>query len=75
MNSELKNVALGAVIKRINRKLAHQHERLCVTRGVSSDLGGFYAINAWRNVVIDTHIDPEHLARQLGVLRDGERVA
>ncbi len=72
----MNNLALRTVIRRINRKLAHEDERIVVARGVRTrtQLGDFYAICVSRNVVTAEHVDPEAWARELGVLREFEQV-
>ena len=63
-------VTLRAVIQRINRKLAGEDKRLKATRGerARSDLGDYYLLNVNRNFIAAHHVDPEALARELGVI-------
>jgi hypothetical protein len=68
---------LRAVIQRINRKLHHEDERLRTTRSDRwrNDLGDFYIVN-WRfNWIVAQHVEPEALAREIGVLRSNEQVS
>jgi hypothetical protein len=77
-------VTVRALIQRINRKLAQEDKRLVKTRenaltgnGVPlvHDLGRYYAIDVGRNQMADTHVDPEKLGRQLGVMQPWEKLA
>jgi hypothetical protein len=70
-------VTLNALIKRINRKLAPKYEALKTYRGGrwSNDLGRYYVIDFNRNAILRTHVDPEVVGRELGVLRQEESVA
>jgi hypothetical protein len=67
-------VTSRAVVQRINRKLAPQMKKLCVTRGdrMRQEFGDFYIVDYSRNTVIDWHINPEALARDLDVLQPHE---
>jgi len=75
-------VSHDALVKRINRKLAREGERLRKTRpcrgeGVSRmwmNCGDFYVIDVRRNFLVDTHVDVEILGRKLGVLAHYERL-
>ena len=66
-----------AVVQRINRKFKSEDgpigRQLKKTRGrVTIDLGDFYILNIERNFVAAHHVDPEKLARELGVLANWE---
>jgi hypothetical protein len=65
-----------ALIQRINRKLANDDEALKKTRGIhaTQGLGAYYKLNTNRNIVIDHHVDPVELAKELNVLWDWEQV-
>lgn len=69
-------VTLRAVIARINRALAHGREVLRTTRGERSrhELGDHYILDWNYNLITHTHVDPETLARDLGVLKPYEVV-
>ena len=69
-------VTLNALAKHINRKLAHEGERLCTAQSESwcGGLGWHYIVD-YRNSVVAGHLDPEKLGRELGVLRASERAA
>jgi hypothetical protein len=69
-----------AVVQRINRKfLAEDGElgrELKKTRGVraKAEFGDYYILNVGRNFIVGHHVDPEGLARKLGVLANWERL-
>jgi Domain of unknown function (DUF6602) len=69
-------VTLRSVLQRINRKLAKQGEVLKATRGerARSQMGDFFVIDASRNFLVQANVDPEALARELGVLNPWESV-
>ena len=71
-----KAVRIGAVVQRINQKLAANGKLLVkATRWMKLkvDFGDYYMLDLNGNVV-DTHIDPENLARKLRVLHEWEKV-
>lgn len=65
-----------ALVKRTNRCPAMRHDGL-ILRATSprsrqrQALGAHYIVDS-RGVVVETHVDPEKLARRLGVLRDDD---
>jgi hypothetical protein len=65
-----------ALVARINRKLAHEGERLCKTRGERwlNDLGEYHAVDIHTNGLTAQHVDPVKWGRDMGVLRPDERV-
>jgi len=67
-------ISRRALVQRINRKLAQRDERLKSSRGVRArqDCGNYWILNVRRNFVADRNIDPEQLARELGVLQPFE---
>lgn len=69
-------VSIQALIKRINRRLRKDGERIATTRGERwrPELGDYYAKDIDRNVVTQKHVDPEAWGRDLGVLRAHEQV-
>jgi hypothetical protein len=69
----MSELTLNALIKRINRKLAHNEQVLKVLRGKRwiGDLGRYYVVDFNRNVN-RTHMDPQMLGRELGVLASRE---
>jgi hypothetical protein len=69
-------VSVRAVVQRINRKLAHNDEKLRVTRGrqMQMECGDYHIINFSMNAVVNKDVDPEALGRELGVLKDWETV-
>ena len=70
-------VSMRAVIQRINRKLADDDEVLKTTRGERArfDLGDYYILDQRRNFIAAKYVDPEELARKIGVLAEWEEVA
>lgn len=74
-------VSKAALLARINRALAKENERLYAPRSARAEVElGFHVIrfrSTWdepsTNIVQD-HVDPEDLARELGVLKDYERL-
>jgi hypothetical protein len=69
-------VSLPALIKRINRRLAENDARLRTSRSERCrfDLGNYYVHDVNRNFIVETHVDPEVLGRELGALQDYETV-
>jgi hypothetical protein len=69
-------VTTRAVIARINRALKPDDQMLKITRGARAqvDLGRYYVLNYMRNLIVKHHVDPETVARKLGVLKDYEEV-
>ena len=69
-------VSINAVVKRINRRLAHNGERLLKSRGERAWLEvGDYYIMTDRNRIVATDVSPEDYAREAGVLAAHERVS
>ena len=73
----MRTVTEAAAIKRINRALAHENEKLRRARDeqVILNFGYLYVEDYARHIIIATHCDVERLGRELGVLRDDEVVA
>jgi len=73
-------VTMRAIVQRINRKLAPDgYRRLKQSRGrpwkyLDRDVGKWFLVDGRRNSVERTHVDPEELAKELGVLKPWERV-
>jgi hypothetical protein len=67
-------VSRPALMARINRRLARDERQLYAARNVRTqlDLGSFYIIDTRRNLIVDRGVDPEELARELGVLKEWE---
>ena len=70
-------ISFDAVVKRINRRLAKNDEKLRVARSerARTEIGDFFIVDVAVNGLLATHVDPEALARVLGVLHASERVA
>lgn len=73
-------VSERAVVQRINRAFLREDgppaRELKKTRGARAvlDMGDYYVLNTQLNVPVDDHVDPEDLARELGVLAEWEYV-
>jgi hypothetical protein len=74
-----------ALIRRINRKLAHDGQRLRKTRPAGyglpgglptypTELGEFHIVDNWTSALVSGHENPEELGRELGVLRAYEKL-
>ncbi len=77
-------VSVGALIKRVNRKLREAGEMLRRTRPFydhgrgpyyDNNTGEFYIIDVDRNCIASTHVDLEAYGRELGVLSNFEKVS
>ena len=69
---------LSALVARINRKLEKLNDnRLRKSRGLNAfnNLGEYYVLDVNRNLIIDTSVNVESLARELGVMHEFETVA
>lgn len=64
------------MIQRINRKLKPDLEALKISRSerMRLDVGEYYVIDYRLNAIQQHNVDPEALARELGVLKDWEEV-
>jgi hypothetical protein len=60
----------------ISRHRPCEAHRVCTTarRGWFSDLGHYYILDFKHNWIVKRHVDPEELARDLGVLKDYEQL-
>jgi hypothetical protein len=69
-------VSESVIIKRINRRLTRDGERLRTLRSERDwpTLGTFYIVDQ-SNAVVYRHVDLEQLGRELGALRPGEGLA
>ncbi len=70
-------VTLGAVVKRINRKLKPDWKQLKKTRGywMRVNLGDYYVLDTYNNnILTNVYADPETLGRELGVIANWETV-
>ena len=80
-SAELKRinqVSERALIARINRKLsASGWERLRTSRGaqMEQNVGRHYILDLSHDVVIQTHVNIENLARELGTMTELENLA
>ena len=69
-------VTMRAIVQRINRALEPNDQVLRKVRGARAEqeLGEYYVLNFSRNYIVEKDVDPEMLARSLGVLSDAEAV-
>ena len=71
-----------ALFQRINRKLKQDNQALRTARGFwngpdwyeDTNLGRYYVIDIYRNVVVDHHVDLEGTAREWGALAEWEEL-
>ena len=65
------------LLQRINRKLAKDFETVKTTRGDRwrGELGDYYRVDLSRNVILETDVDLELTAKQLGVIKKWESLA
>jgi hypothetical protein len=70
-------VTMRAMMARINRRLGADDQMLRKTRGMRaySSLGDYYIVNFNRNLIINYRVDPETVAREIGVLMPWEILA
>lgn len=67
-----------ALVARINRRLAKEDEALnrCRENARGFDyFGRYYRLDLRRNQVVDSHVDPEELGREIKVLAEWECLA
>lgn len=72
-------VSVRTLVRRINRKLAHEWARICVTRENSRwrhDLGAYHVVDRNNCIAgkLDNDVELETYARDLGCLARGERL-
>ena len=69
----MQTISTSALIRRINRKLAHREQILCVSRGEreKQNVGDYHVIDH-SNTVVMTFINLEPYARDLGVMGEWE---
>ena len=75
MNTQ--TVSVSALIRRINRKLATQGEKVCVAAPDSrlhQNVGRYYVVDD-RNTVKETHIDLVSKAKDLNSIAEWEQLA
>lgn len=64
-----------ALLGRINRKLAHDHKKMRKCRYGTmaySNLGTWHVIDTYQNSLVDSKVDLETFARDLGVMAEWE---
>lgn len=70
-------VSERALIARINRKLAHQGEKLFRSRSneIQVTVGDYYIVDLERNTTAGQKVGLESLAKKLGALKPYEKAA
>jgi hypothetical protein len=69
------SVSMRAVVLRINRKLVGDDQILRSPRGhAERSFGDFYIVDVRRGLLLNANVQPEKLARELGVLHSWEIV-
>ena len=74
-NEEHTPITLSALMKRINRRLAHDYRALRKMRRWDHELGNYYVEDVRSGFAVDRHIDPETLGREMQVILPWESVA
>ena len=72
------DVTTNALVRRINRRLSRNDEKLRRTRGARAlvdDLGEYHIHDCKLDCVVAQNVDPETLGRELGVLQVHETVS
>jgi hypothetical protein len=67
-------VTMRALTQRINRKLQGEVLKTARSWRVASSVGHYYTIDPKQNWIVRKHVDPEAIARELGVLAHHEHV-
>ena len=77
-NTQSTPITEQALLKRINRKLAHDDERVHKAREQwVHELGEYYLVDYGGTAssnVLAYHVDIENMGREIGVLRENEEV-
>ncbi|MCB1822541.1 MAG: hypothetical protein KDI73_13335 [Candidatus Competibacteraceae bacterium] len=75
-NNHIMTITLKTLNSRINRKLDPVFQRLRKNRSSKdwSHLGDYFIEDFHRNTVIASHVDPEKIGREIGVLIPLEQV-
>jgi hypothetical protein len=77
--SQARIETMKAMVQRLNRRLERDSKVVRSPRGDvdRSKFGNYFIVDTIRNVVVDAKLSPrqlEEMARQLGVLSEGEEV-
>jgi len=62
-------ISENALIARINRRLAHEEQRLRKSRKWSLDTGNYYIVDIRFNTIVAAYDDLVEVARDVGVMR------
>lgn len=77
--SRINEVSEQALIQRINRKLEStgSWDRIRTSRSAQDrqNIGKYYKLDLYHNLVIDTYVDLERVARDLEVMHPLERIS
>jgi hypothetical protein len=73
----MKKVSERALIQRINRRLAHDGEKLRKNSNPRHlmDMGWYYVVDVWNNWFVASHVNLEQLGREVGALHPSEQLA
>ena len=84
MAKQMALISERALVRRVNRRLRAENHQMKRTRGFwdsnhldhyeDTNLGRFYVVDLLRNFVVDSFIDLEKYARDLGVMTKNEKV-
>jgi hypothetical protein len=68
-------VSQYAILRRVNRALAHENCKLVTARGRAIDnVGKFYILNTRKNLIVEARVDLTKLATKLESLAPYERM-
>lgn len=76
MANSIATISEAALLMRIDRFLSPLNQKVRKARGdyAKSSLGEYYLVDVDRNVILETHVQIEAMARRLGVLESWENV-
>lgn len=69
-------VTESALVKRLNRKLDKDYQRIRKSRGARAvqELGTYYLLDTYSNGIVDTFLDLEEMGREYKVLHELEEL-
>ena len=74
-NEQQTGVTEQALVQRLRRALKKDADRLVKNRRQwTGNLGEYYLVDGYRNIVLDPDVDLVALGREIGVLRPHERL-
>jgi hypothetical protein len=68
------DVSERAFVARISRALKHKEQKLCTTGRYNANVGRYYRIDTYSNLLLYTHVNLESLGRELNVLARWEEL-